>query len=70
MPPHSYCILPAQLSSAYSVIHPLVLLPAVEQSSKLLLPAKATVQCQAVQGDEIFHGGQRQETHLVGTIIY
>jgi hypothetical protein len=38
--------------STYSVIHPLVLSPAVEQSSMLLFPVKATVsvgQCKAMK---------------------
>jgi hypothetical protein len=57
------------LSSAYSVFCLLALLPAIKQSLTLSLPAKATDRCQAVQGDEIFHAGRRQETHLVGAII-
>jgi hypothetical protein len=62
-------MLPAPLSSAYSVICPLALSTAIEQSLMLLLPAKATVQSWTVQGDEIFHAGQQQATHLVGAII-
>jgi hypothetical protein len=61
--------LPAQLSFAYYIIRPLALLPAIEQSLMLLLPAKATGQCQVVQGNEIFHAGQCQVTHLVSTVI-
>jgi len=47
-PPRLYCLSPTHLSSAYSVIHPVALSPAVEQSLMLLLPAKATAQCRAV----------------------
>jgi hypothetical protein len=45
------------------------LLPAVEQSLMLLLPAKAAAQCWAVQGNEVFNERQLQETHLVGAIL-
>ncbi len=68
-PPEPYPLSTAPLSSAYYVIFPLPLLPAIEQSLMLLLPAKATVQCQVVQGAEIFHAGRPLETHLVGAII-
>jgi hypothetical protein len=61
--------MPAPLSSAYSAICLLALLPAVEQLLMLLLPAKAIAPCWVVQGNETFHAGKRQETHLVGNNI-
>ncbi len=69
-PPQPYCLLPAPLSSTYFIICPLVLLPAVKQSSMLSLPAKAIAQCQAVQDNEIFHARGCWETHLVSAIIF